>query len=90
MHGVLTGALQEILGAIERIENPQPLRIERLTSSELLGSGLLTEHSPRSLGEGIAQAIKQVLIDRKISSAHRPLPTVIHAERLGVTKRRLL
>jgi hypothetical protein len=80
MHGVLAGALQEILGAIERIEDPQPLRRQGLAGGELLLGGLLAEQRPGRLGEGGGQPVEQPLVHRQIGGAHRALAAVIHAQ----------
>ena len=80
MHGVLAGALEEILGAIEGIEDPQPFSIQRFPGCELLSSGFFAEQSPWGIREGTAEAIEQVLIHREIRRAHRALAAVINAQ----------
>ncbi len=51
MHRVFAGALQEILGAIEGIEDPQPLRRQWLPRLQLLAGGLLAQQRPGRLGK---------------------------------------
>ena len=89
MHRVFAGALQKILGAIQRIENPQPLGIERLTGRELLLGGLLAQQRPGRIRKGLQQSIQQPLIHRQIGGAHRPLPALVHAQSLREAIRRL-
>ena len=90
MDGVFASALQEILGAIQGIEDPQPLRRQRLAFGELLLGGLLAEQRPVGLGERGRQSIQQPLVHGQISRRHRALSAVIDTQRLGETMRRLL
>ena len=43
MDGVLTAARKEILGAIEGIEDPEPLGLKGTAVAELVGGGFLAE-----------------------------------------------
>ena len=78
MHGVFTGALQKVFGAIQGVEHPEPFRRQGFAGCELFGGGFLTEQGPGGRGEGCRQARQQVLIHRQIRRAHRPFAAVVH------------
>jgi len=83
MHGVFARALQEILGAIEGIEDPQPLGIEGFTGGELLLGGFLAEEGPARIGEGLHQPVEEPLVHSQIRRTHGPFAPLIHAQRFG-------
>ena len=69
VHRVLAGALKKILGAIQRIKDPQPFGSKALAGwqvSQLLLGRFLAEQGPIGTREGGAQAIKQPLVHRQI------------------------
>ena len=80
MHGVLARALQKVLGAIQRIEDPQPLGLEGHAGGELLLGGLLAQQGPGGRGEGRRQPIQQPLVHGQIRRTHRALTAVLHAQ----------
>ena len=51
MNGVFACTLEEILGAVQGIQDPEPLRLQRLAFRELLLGRFFTEQSPVSLGK---------------------------------------
>ena len=83
VHRVLAGALQKILGAIEGVQDPEPLRIQGLPGGELLLGGLLAEQGPTGIGIGLGQPLKQPLVHRQIRRADGSLAPFIHAQGLG-------
>ena len=69
MHRVLAGALKKILGAVQRIEDPQPVGRKTLAGwqvSQLLLGRFLAEQGPIGTWEGGAQAIEQPLVHCQI------------------------
>ena len=80
MNGVFTSALKKILCSIKRIQNPQPLRLQRLSFRELFLGRLFTQQGPAGIGESLGQPIEQPLVHREISCRNRAFPTVVHAE----------
>ena len=83
MNGIFTRSLKKILGSIQRIQDPQPLRLQRLSFRELFLGRFFTQQCPPGLGKSIGQPIKQPLVDREISGRNRSFPTVVHAESFG-------
>jgi len=90
MNGVFACALQEILGAIKGIENPEPLRRQRLALCELLLRGLLTEQGPVGLGERGGKPVQQPRVNGQISRRNGALSAFIDTQGLGKTMRGLL
>lgn len=77
MHGVLAGALKKVFGAIEGVEDPQPVVGDGLIGRPL-ARGFLAEDGSAGGGEGVLQPLDQMLVDGQIGGRDRPFGIVIH------------